>query len=1455
MKQIKSTLFILALMIALSSAYAQPCANAGSDELVCGYTYDLIGAPPGGSWTVVCGNPIQFVHLDSILPGTSKVTVSNCGAYTFVYHVDELPCVSTDTVVIQFENRSFKLEDAKIKIDLKYQSLNCHVSPEDSCGNIRTVAGIFPPTPTWILNLNGNCEVLTAKQKIVGADSTSCLADSIIAELSSKKDTALIKWTSTQQSFISLDSNGKLINNRFGPFIGILLNSLIDELDTKCNLNKCFTDFSICRDTVLYDTLNLIIPVHLGGSWHLKNGNMVTRLNNSNFIRIGTENYYLNILKGARYYGPDALQFELLSTDASGNPIPLNKKIDLELVWQEDWITDTITYYLPKEINDENCFCGGRTIFIDRFTIPETPFLVCPPNRLVFTPTLTPEILGKDYFCAGQFLNLSVDSTYSSFKWSNGTFEKNTSISSGGKVSVTVTNSYGCEATDTLLVYEVPLPSIEITSDKNAICQGDCVILELKSESFNTFIWNNTDTTKTIIACPTIDRTYTGKVIDLYGCESTKNIDIKVHIAPDPNAGLDQKLTCTVHSVNLNPARLDTFGKRSFFWTGPGITSLNRDTINPLVSTPGQYVLHVFDSISGCIGIDSIEVIADTLKPLALGGPDLVLNCKDLQVTFKSDSSTFGNGFSIEWYGPGINPSNRFILSPTVNLPGTYLLNITNLDNNCSSVDTIVVTLNNLTPRSDAGLDRVIPCDSTELLIGGTRSSVGSAISYLWQGPAINTNNQNNQFVLVNAPGVYTLIVTNNITFCTDTDQVIISLPDSLPTIKLFKSWDFSCLHDSVFLSADSSTGRFLQYLWNGPGITTKNRKDSALVIFSPGIYYLLLRDSVTHCTSFDSIEVKITGSIPTVNAGPDKTITCDFPNVTLNGSSNLTDSLALYTWTGQGINDNNKNQKTPVVNQDGEYILTVKNIKDGCTVHDTLYVKKNLDLPSVDIGVDHVLNCRKDTLQLEAILNKFKSNYSFKWTGAGINPNNERDLKQVIRIPGIYSVSITTPNPECNAVDMVNITIDTNTYKISIEDTLWFSCDNKIISFREDSTTFTKLDSISWSDALDNRIPTNDKGRSITLTKEGRYKYLSYQKNGCFTFGSFVIIPYTTIKVDQVIVNPSCLSHPTGSIKINVLEGTGPFKYSLDGSPADTISFFSQLIPGIYNINIYDRFGCPKLVTVEIKSLIVLPTTLDNQTLSLNICQDTIIDAKEILRRNNFNPDSASYQWSFNGTDISIGQSMTKISATGRYAIKFINKNGCETVTVFYNVTQDNNINTVTNEFNLCQDTIISADSLIKELGLKPSDVTIQWKLDNVEINNGQSSLKIDKAGTFELIIINSKICETYINLFVVTQDNSMADSRVNMPNVFTPNGDQINDTYKPVFDKMTTFETYLFTIYDRWGQKVFETSDPKDSWDGRRNSTNMPIDSYIALFRARLDLCGSMRDVNLKTSFTLIR
>ena len=52
-------------------------------------------------------------------------------------------------------------------------------------------------------------------------------------------------------------------------------------------------------------------------------------------------------------------------------------------------------------------------------------------------------------------------------------------------------------------------------------------------------------------------------------------------------------------------------------------------------------------------------------------------------------------------------------------------------------------------------------------------------------------------------------------------------------------------------------------------------------------------------------------------------------------------------------------------------------------------------------------------------------------------------------------------------------------------------------------------------------------------------------------------------------------------------------------------------------------------------------------------------------------------------------------------------------------------------------------------------------------------------------------------------------------MPNAFSPNGDGINDIYKPKegYQNIKEFHAY---IYNRWGQKLFEWSDPATGWDG---------------------------------------
>ncbi len=62
-------------------------------------------------------------------------------------------------------------------------------------------------------------------------------------------------------------------------------------------------------------------------------------------------------------------------------------------------------------------------------------------------------------------------------------------------------------------------------------------------------------------------------------------------------------------------------------------------------------------------------------------------------------------------------------------------------------------------------------------------------------------------------------------------------------------------------------------------------------------------------------------------------------------------------------------------------------------------------------------------------------------------------------------------------------------------------------------------------------------------------------------------------------------------------------------------------------------------------------------------------------------------------------------------------------------------------------------------------------------------------------------------------------------IPNTFTPNGDGLNDTFGIVGEAIKEF--YL-VIYNRWGQKVFESSKVDIQWDGTFNGTISPQDSY---------------------------
>mgnify|MGYP001811201363 FL=1 len=82
-----------------------------------------------------------------------------------------------------------------------------------------------------------------------------------------------------------------------------------------------------------------------------------------------------------------------------------------------------------------------------------------------------------------------------------------------------------------------------------------------------------------------------------------------------------------------------------------------------------------------------------------------------------------------------------------------------------------------------------------------------------------------------------------------------------------------------------------------------------------------------------------------------------------------------------------------------------------------------------------------------------------------------------------------------------------------------------------------------------------------------------------------------------------------------------------------------------------------------------------------------------------------------------------------------------------------------------------------------------------------------------------------------IVVLDVYCYDPYIYIPNSFTPNGDGVNDVF---YIRSRYIEHMYFVIFDRWGEKVFETNDYNTGWDGTfRNQLLEPavFDYYLEI------------------------
>jgi len=66
-------------------------------------------------------------------------------------------------------------------------------------------------------------------------------------------------------------------------------------------------------------------------------------------------------------------------------------------------------------------------------------------------------------------------------------------------------------------------------------------------------------------------------------------------------------------------------------------------------------------------------------------------------------------------------------------------------------------------------------------------------------------------------------------------------------------------------------------------------------------------------------------------------------------------------------------------------------------------------------------------------------------------------------------------------------------------------------------------------------------------------------------------------------------------------------------------------------------------------------------------------------------------------------------------------------------------------------------------------------------------------------------------------------------IPNAFSPNGDGVNDLFQPFLTPDLQIDTYRFAVFDRWGNQVFETTDPNQGWDGTFRGRELPAGVYV--------------------------
>lgn len=616
-------------------------------------------------------------------------------------------------------------------------------------------------------------------------------------------------------------------------------------------------------------------------------------------------------------------------------------------------------------------------------------------------------------------------------------------ISSAGEYLLSVTEiKTGCKTVSKITVSsDFALPVADAGLTDTLSCQSASLLLTASSnlpDSGSIYKWytnqgkilSGTDSLSTTIGAPGL---YYFKILNkLNGCYTIDSVLIEKDVnLPIVTAGIDDTLNCFLQSATLNATGSSTGPEFNYAWnTINGDITGSTSNISSSADKAGIYIFTVTNQLNGCKATDTMIVVLDIIKPTANAGGDNILTCKTTQLNLDGSQTSSGNLYKYQWITSNGNIiSGASTKTPLIDKAGSYVIEVTNAQNGCKELDTVLITEDKMPPDVSVNSTEEITCKSPDIQLSGTNNSPSGSYTYQWS--TINGNIKSGDKTLkplVGKEGIYTLITTNTVNGCTDSDDVIVTNLSELPEVNVGVDTVLSCKNTSIQLSAGVVyKGTDIKINWSSnPNPIQSGGNTLTPTINGPGKYILTVTDTLTGCIGSDELVVGMDTISPKSSIVPAVKLTCKKNTTEVKTAFDNTNwAYAWSTLNGNIISGNTTNDI--IVDKTGTYQVIITDSKNGCSSIISTIVGEDKTLPVIDAGPEKMLTCTVDKVKLEGKVTSPITNVSYNWMQNGQVIPGSNLLDPEIKQTGTYVLVVTDDLSGCTNTDSTIVSKDNN--------------------------------------------------------------------------------------------------------------------------------------------------------------------------------------------------------------------------------------------------------------------------------------------------------------------------------------------------------------------------------------------------------------------------------------------